>query len=97
MLLWRRGAKPYELRLGWVDRQTVLLESPRNDLHYAVGIPLVAVTVAGVFAIGLAQVLLTAEGTLAVVLFSLAAALVLGGAALIAYRPWERDGDGATG
>jgi hypothetical protein len=91
-----RLARPDLLGLGGAAWPTSTGEL-MGAMARAVGIPLVAVTVAGVFAIGLAQVLLTAEGTLAVVLFSLAAALVLGGAALIAYRPWERDGDGATG
>ncbi len=89
-----RLARPDLLGLGgaaWPSSSAELM----GAMARAVGIPLVGVAIAGVFAIGLAQLLLSAEGTLAVVLFSVAGAIVLGGAALLAYRPWDRS-DGAT-
>jgi hypothetical protein len=89
-----RLARPDLLGLGGAAWPTSSRELV-GAIARAVGIPLVAVAIAGIFALGLAQLLLTAEGTLAVILFSIAAALVLGGAALVAYRPWERNGDGA--
>lgn len=58
----------------------------------AVGTPLVALLAGAVFAVGLAQLLLEVEGTGAVIVFSVVAALILGGAALIAARPWDRNG-----
>lgn len=60
----------------------------------AVGAPVIALIVAAVFAISLSQVLLAVEGTGAVVIFAVVGALVLGGATLIALRPWDR-GHGA--
>jgi hypothetical protein len=63
----------------------------------AIGLPVLAVVIGGIFAVGLAQILLETSGTMAVILFSLAGAIVLGGAALIAYRPWERGGDSSAG
>lgn len=87
-----RLARPELLGFGGVAWPTSASEI-MGAMARSVGIPLVAVVIAGVFAIGLSQVLLSAEGTLAVVLFSVAGALVLGGATLLAYRPWERDGD----
>ena len=56
----------------------------------AIGAPTIAVVAAATFAVGLSQVLLSLHGTAAVAAFSVVAALVLGGAALIAYRPWDR-------
>lgn len=90
-----RLARPELLGFGGVAWPTSAREL-MGAMARSVGIPLVAVVIAGVFAIGLAQLLLTAEGTLAVVLFSVAGALVLGGATLVAYRPWERDRGGAA-
>jgi hypothetical protein len=87
-----RLARPELLGFGGAAWPTSAREI-MGAMTRAVGIPLLAVVVAGVFSIGLSQVLLSAEGTLAVVLFGVAGAIVLGGATLIAYRPWERDGD----
>ena len=62
------------------------------EMMRAVGAPLIGLVGAAAFAIGLSQLLVAVEGTGAVVIFSVVAALVLGGATLIALRPWERDG-----
>jgi hypothetical protein len=83
-----RLARPELLGLegeAWETRRGVMTSMTR-----AVGTPVLAVMIAGAFALGLSQVLLEAEGTLAVALFALAGALVLGGAVLLAYRPWDR-------
>ncbi len=61
----------------------------------AVSTPLVAVVVAAGFAIPLSLVLIELEGDAATVLFSVVGAIVLGGTALAAARPWG-DGDGAS-
>ena len=61
----------------------------------AVGTPLVALVVSALFAVGLAQILLEVEGTGAVIVFSVVATLILGGAALIAAEPWKRNGTSA--
>jgi hypothetical protein len=54
--------------------------------------PMLAIVVIAVLAIGLAQLLLAAEGTAAIAIFSVAGALVLFGAAAAAYL----GGDGKT-
>jgi hypothetical protein len=88
-----RLARPELLGLGgvaWESHRAVLASMTR-----AVGIPLMAVVGAGGFAIALAQLLLGAENIdIAVILFSVAGAVVLGGITLLAYRPWDRDGGG---
>ncbi len=61
-----------------------------REMTSAVGAPTIAVVVAAAFAIGLSQLLLALHGTAAVAAFSIVAAIVLGGAALVAYRPWEK-------
>ena len=61
------------------------------DMMRAVGIPMVAVTVAAIFAFLLSRVLLNLQPAAAVIVFSMVAALVLGGAAFIAARPRETD------
>ena len=60
------------------------------EMLQAVGAPVIALIVGAVFAISLSQILLAVEGTGAVVIFSVVGAVVLGGAALIARRPWDR-------
>ena len=55
----------------------------------AVGTPTIAVVMAAAFAIGLSQILLSLHGTAAVAAFGVAGAVVLGGATLVAYRPWD--------
>ncbi len=58
----------------------------------ALSAPLIALAVAASFAIPLALILLEMGGDAAVVLFSIVGAVVLGGATLIAARPWDKDG-----
>lgn len=62
-----------------------------GEMFRAVGVPIVGVVAAALFAILLSQVLLAIEGNAAVALFSVVAALVLGAATLVALRPWDRD------
>ncbi len=91
-----RLARPETLGLGGAAWPT----SPRaliGEAARAIGTPMMAMVAAGGFAVVLAETLLALEGTAAVVVFSLAAATVLGGATLLAYRPWERrSGDAAS-
>jgi hypothetical protein len=58
----------------------------------AVSAPLVAAVLAATFAIPLSLVLIELEGDAAVVTFAVVGAIVLGGATLIAARPWDKDG-----
>ena len=62
----------------------------------AVGRPMLAIGVIAALAISLAQLLLAAEGTAAVAIFSGAAAVILVGAVAFAYLGGSRDGDGAA-
>lgn len=62
-----------------------------KEMMAAIGAPTIALVVVAVVAVGLAQVLLSLHGAAAVAAFSVAAALILAGAAFVAYRPWERD------
>ncbi len=55
----------------------------------AIGWPIIAGVTAAAVAFGLSRLLLASSKVGAVVLFSLVGALVLGGAALLATRPWE--------
>lgn len=61
-----------------------------KEMMAAIGAPTIALVLIAVLAVGLSQVLLSMSATASVVAFSVAAALILGGAALAAYRPWER-------
>ncbi len=63
-----------------------------KEMMRAVGAPIIAIVAAAAFAISLSQVLLAVEGVGAVAIFSVVGAIVLGGATLIALRPWDRDG-----
>jgi hypothetical protein len=67
------------------------------EMGRALGAPLIALIVGAGFAVGLSQILLAVEGTGAVAIFSVVGALVLGGATLIALRPWERNGGAPQG
>lgn len=69
-----------------------------REMVRAVSGPMIGTVAAAAFAIGLSQVLLAIEGIGAVAIFSGVGALVLGGATLLALRPWERHGesDGTT-
>jgi hypothetical protein len=87
-----RLARPESLGLGgvaWPSGARELL----GAMTRAVGLPIMAVVIGGVFALGLSQLLLGVSATTAVVIFSVVGVLVLGGAVLLAYRPWERDRD----
>jgi len=85
-----RLSRPELLGLGgvaWESHRAVAASMAR-----AVAIPTIAVVGAGTFAVALSQLLLNAGGvTVAVVLFSMAGAVVLGGITLLAYRPWDRN------
>ncbi len=62
-----------------------------SDMVAAIGIPALAITIGALLAVGLAELLLTAESTAAsVAIFSVVGALILGGTALFALRPWDR-------
>jgi len=61
-----------------------------REMIHAIGAPVIAIIVGAVFAISLSQILLAIEGTGAVVVFGVVGAVVLGGATLIALRPWDR-------
>ena len=63
-----------------------------SDFGRAIGIPAVAIAIGALLAIGLAQVLLSAESTVVTVsVFSIVGAIILGGTTLLALRPWEKD------
>ncbi len=91
-----RLARPDMLGLGGIAWPSGVRDL-MGAMTRAVGLPIMAVVIGGVFAVGLAQILLEATATMAVVIFSAAGALVLGGAALLAYRPWDRDRDVSAG
>jgi len=84
-----RLARPEVLGLGgaaWPTSPAALL----GDSARAIGTPILALVTGGVFAVVLAELLLSLEGTTAIIAFSVAGAIVLGGATLLAYRPWDR-------
>jgi len=63
-----------------------------SDFGRAIGIPAVAIAIGALLAIGLAQVLLSAESTVVTVsVFSIVGAIILGGTTLLALRPWDKD------
>ena len=61
-----------------------------GEMLSAIGAPTIALVVIAALAVGFSQVLLSLHGTAAVAAFSIVAAIVLGLAALVAYRPWDR-------
>jgi len=63
-----------------------------REMVSAIGTPTVALVIVAVFAVGLSQLLLNLHGAASVAAFSIVAAVVLGAAALAAYRPWDRSG-----
>lgn len=63
-----------------------------KEMVSAIGAPTIAVIAIAVFAISLSQVLLSLHGLASVAAFSVVGALVLAGAALVAYRPWDKSG-----
>lgn len=61
-----------------------------SDFGRAVGVPALAIAIGALLAVGLAQLLLSAESTLVTVtVFSVVGAIILGGTTLLALRPWE--------
>ena len=82
----RNEATPVSSRAFWMD------------LGGAIGVPVLAMGVGALLAIGLAQLLLSAESTtVTVVVFSLVSAVVFGVVTLLAYRPWDRSHTDSTG
>ncbi len=84
-----RLARPSLLGLGgkaWPTSPTALM----GEVVRAMGTPVVSLILIAGFAISLAQLLLAVGGNVAVAIFSVVAALILGVAALAAYRPWAR-------
>ncbi|MFQ5554409.1 MAG: hypothetical protein ACE5GC_03420 [Acidimicrobiia bacterium] len=82
-------ASPEFLRLGgeaWPSSGSAAM----GEMMRAVGGPTMGAVVVAAIAIGLALLLLELEGALAVAAFGIVAAMVLFGAALLAYRPWDR-------
>jgi hypothetical protein len=57
--------------------------------------PMIGLGVVAALALGVSQVLLSSSHTGAVVLASVLSAAVLAGAALVAYRPWDRGEPGS--
>ena len=91
-----RLARPAMLGLegeAWPTSGAALM----GEMSRAVATPVMALVIAAAFAVPLSQVLLAAEGTLAVALFAIVGAGILGGAVLLAYRPWDRERNGAAG
>lgn len=63
-----------------------------SDFGRAVGIPAVAIAVGALLAVGLAQILLSAESTaVTVAVFAVVGAIILGGTTLLALRPWDKE------
>lgn len=82
----RNEATPVSSRAFWMD------------VGGAIGVPLLAVAIGAIVAVSLAQLLLSVDSNVvAVVIFSVFAALVLGLAALLAYRPWDRSSGNSAG
>jgi hypothetical protein len=67
-----------------------------REMVRAVSGPMIGTLIAAGFAVGLSQILLAIEGVGAVAIFSVVGAIVLGGATLLALRPWERNGPGGA-
>lgn len=61
------------------------------DMGRAIGIPVLAISIGALLAIGLAELLLSADSAVvSVAVFSIVGAVILGGTALLATRPWDR-------
>ncbi len=63
-----------------------------TEMMRAIGGPTIATVTVAAFAIVLSQFLLQLHGAASVAAFSVVGAIVLGGAAAIAYRPWDNVG-----
>lgn len=65
-----------------------------SDTGRAVGIPVLSIAIGALLAVGLAQLLLSADSAaVSVAVFSVVGALILGGTALFATRPWDRSSE----
>ena len=63
-----------------------------SDFGRAVGIPAVAIAIGALLAVGLAEILLSAESTAVTVsVFAIVGAIILGGTTLLALRPWDKE------
>lgn len=63
-----------------------------SDFGRAVGIPAVAIAIGALLAVGLAQILLSADSTaVTVTVFAIVGTIILGGTTLLALRPWEKE------
>jgi hypothetical protein len=59
----------------------------------AIGVPVLSIAIGALLAVGLAELLLTADSTsVSVAIFAGVGALILGATALFASRPWDRSG-----
>lgn len=77
----RNEATPVSSRAFWTDAMG------------AVGVPMLAIIVGGFLAIALSRVLLNAESTaVAVAVFAIVGAVILGLTTLLALRPWDKSG-----
>ncbi|GMQ85277.1 MAG: hypothetical protein BMS9Abin07_0843 [Acidimicrobiia bacterium] len=62
-----------------------------TDMGRAIGIPALSIAIGALLAVGLAELLLSAESAaVSVAIFSVVGAIILGGTALAATRPWDR-------
>jgi hypothetical protein len=62
-----------------------------SDMARAIGVPVLAIAFGALLAIGLAELLLSADSAaVSVAVFSIVGAVILGGTALFAIRPWDR-------
>ena len=62
-----------------------------SDMGRAIGIPVLAISIGALLAVLLAELLLSTDSAAAsVAVFSVVGAIVLGGTALFAIRPWDR-------
>lgn len=65
-----------------------------SDMARAIGVPALAIAIGALLAIGLAEVLLSADSAaISVAVFAGVGAVILGGTALLAIRPWNRGGE----
>ena len=62
-----------------------------TDMGRAIGTPALSIAVGALLAVGFAELLLSTESAaISVAIFSVVGALILGGTALVAARPWDR-------
>jgi hypothetical protein len=62
-----------------------------SDMARAIGVPVMSIAIGALFAVGLALLLLSTDNAFAsVAIFATVGALILGGTAVIALRPWDR-------